>query len=569
MNSNFGEKIKCKLCSKEFFIREEDKKFYKQMSPKFNNKKYLIPTPKLCPKCRQQRRISFRNDRKLYKNVCDATWKSIISAYSPDKDYKVYSYPEWWSDKWEWLDYWMDFDFSRTFFDQFEDLMKKVPRYSLYNFGNENCDYVQYAPYNKNCYLIFWAMYNEDCFYWGTLFKCKNSVDNFFLFDSQNCYECVYSQNCFSSSYCYDCENIRKCYFNYDCNNCENCIFSFNLRNKKNYIFNKKASKEEIENMKKEIFSSKLKEEEYYKKFFSELDRSAIFKYYHWKSNVNISGNYLYNSKDLFECYLWYDSENISYSVRFKDQKDSYDVTWCLWWSYLLDCSSCDFGYKNMFCLDSERCQECMYVDITHSCKNCFWCVWLKNKEYCILNKQYSKEKYYKLVPKIITNMQKTWEWWELFPSSISPFWYNETIADDYFPLSRTEAISNNFKWKDEEKSEYKWKVYQPLKIEKYDEKKTKEAKTNKEDLLNGVLKCSESGKPFKIIKKELEFYIKNNLSIPNKHYDIRYISRMNLKNNYELFDRKCSNCWTGIKTTYIDQNKKVCCEKCYESLVW
>jgi len=31
--------------------------------------------------------------------------------------------------------------------------------------------------------------------------------------------------------------------------------------------------------------------------------------------------------------------------------------------------------------------------------------------KYCILNKQYSKEEYEELVPKIIEHMQKTGEW--------------------------------------------------------------------------------------------------------------------------------------------------------------
>ncbi len=72
---------------------------------------------------------------------------------------------------------------------------------------------------------------------------------------------------------------------------------------------------------------------------------------------------------------------------------------------------------------------------------NCFWCSGLKNKSYCILNKQYTKEQYEKLVSKIIEYMQKTWEWWEFFPSSISPFWYNETVANEYFPLKKEDVI--------------------------------------------------------------------------------------------------------------------------------
>jgi len=44
----------------------------------------------LCPDCRQQRRLTWRNEGKLYQRKCDKTGKKIISAFSPDKDYIVY-----------------------------------------------------------------------------------------------------------------------------------------------------------------------------------------------------------------------------------------------------------------------------------------------------------------------------------------------------------------------------------------------------------------------------------------------------------------------------------------------
>ena len=33
-------------------------------------------------------------------------------------------------------------------------------------------------------------------------------------------------------------------------------------------------------------------------------------------------------------------------------------------------------------------------------------------------------------------------EWGEFFPSSISPFGYNETVAQDYYPMTREEVFS-------------------------------------------------------------------------------------------------------------------------------
>lgn len=52
---------------------------------------------------------------------------------------------------------------------------------------------------------------------------------------------------------------------------------------------------------------------------------------------------------------------------------------------------------------ESLYCKLCV-----NNCRNCFGCVGLKQKQYCIFNKQYTKEEYEKLVPQIITHMQNT-----------------------------------------------------------------------------------------------------------------------------------------------------------------
>ena len=95
----------CRHCSISFPITDKDLEFYGKVSPTFGGKKYLIPTPTLCPDCRQQRRLSFRNERKLYNRKCDATGKDMVSMHSPDKKNTVYNYDYWWSDSWNPLSY--------------------------------------------------------------------------------------------------------------------------------------------------------------------------------------------------------------------------------------------------------------------------------------------------------------------------------------------------------------------------------------------------------------------------------------------------------------------------------
>ena len=116
----------CARCGTPFDVTDRDLAFYDKISPVFASKKYQIPTPKLCPECRTQRRHAFYNPRSLYKRQ-DAQGEEVISVFSPDKPYTVYTNDVWWSDAWNPLDYGKEFDFSRPFFEQFYKLKLKVP----------------------------------------------------------------------------------------------------------------------------------------------------------------------------------------------------------------------------------------------------------------------------------------------------------------------------------------------------------------------------------------------------------------------------------------------------------
>jgi len=59
-----------------------------------------------------------------------------------------------------------------------------------------------------------------------------------------------------------------------------------------------------------------------------------------------------------------------------------------------------------------------------------FGCIGLKRNEYCVLNRQYSKDEYKKTVLRLIEHMKKTGEYGEFFPIDISPFKCEDTVAN-------------------------------------------------------------------------------------------------------------------------------------------
>jgi hypothetical protein len=169
--------------------------------------------------------------------------------------------------------------------------------------------------------------------------------------------------------------------------------------------------------------------------------------------------------------------------------------------------------YYSLFCVDNVH--------------HCFWCIWLRNAKYCILNKQYMKEEYEELMPRIIEKMQKDGEWGEFFPARYSHFGYNETMNMDVYPLTRSETLKQGFHWSDYEAPFPK--VEKTIAAERLPEN----IEEIPDDILNWAIHCEVSHKPFRIVKPELEFYRKHKLPIPRKHPDERYKDRTKIYINY------------------------------------
>ena len=422
----------CKKCTQNFEITSEDLEFYKKVSPKFDWKKFEIPSPTLCPDCRQQRRISFRNFYKLYKSKCSATGENMVSMYSPDKNLKVYNQDFWWSDKWSAFDYGREFDFSKPFFEQFEEFFNEIPKVNLINFESENIEYSNFSKASKNCYLVSWNIGNEDCMYGHIVWKSKDIVDGLYVYESELCYNCTdcvrwYNLvNCLNSI---DCKNSEKLN---DCENCESCFWCVWLKNKSYYIFNKEVWKENYE---KYLSETKKLDSNNIQIQINKLSKNHIVKNTNWINNENVIWDYIYNSKNIEN---WFDLKNC------EDSKYLYTA------ESFIDCYDCSYSpaktelsyesiflhwYNILFSHNTLNCTKVYYSFDCYNSENLFACSGLKNASYCIFNKQYSKEEYTKLVPKIIEKMKVDWEWWEFFPASLSPFWYNETVAQEYFPF--------------------------------------------------------------------------------------------------------------------------------------
>lgn len=548
----------CQQCGSEFKIPDADQRFFKRAAPRFGSKIVDMPLPTFCPDCRNQRRSMFRNDRSFYKRKCDLTGKQFISLYPQDSPYTVYHHDEWYSDKWNPMDYGRDFDFSRSFFEQFKELMLEVPRLGIDIVNCENSSYCNYCGDDKNCYLDIAGEANEDSYFNLFVKYSKNVVDCTFVYNSTLCYECINCYDCYTCQNFEYCENCSDLYFCYDLKGCRNCIFCSGLRDKEYFIFNEKKTKEEYEDYLKKLalgsFKQRRKLHEGWTKF--KLD-NVIFRANYFLNCENCIGNNIKNSKNTFYSFNALNCEDCAYLYDVLDAKDCLDLNYSLYKpevSYEL--ISTLSMVRSAFSMASHYNHDVYYCDLTNNSGHLFGCIALNHGEYCVLNKQYSKEEYEQLVPKIIEKMQADGEWGEFFPAELSPFAYNETVADEYFSLNKNEIEKNGWRYV-EKKSEYSGDATLteiPDDISDVEENICKE-----------ILKCEKSGKLYKIIPQELKFYKKMGIPVPRCAPDQRHKDRIELRTPRRLWDRKCMKCDADVKTAYSTERKeKVYCDRCY-----
>lgn len=558
----------CQHCSEPFEVTEDDKVFYDKISPTFNGKAFAIPEPTLCPDCRQQRRLALYNRRQLYTRDSSFSNKPIISIYSSEKPFKVYESDAWYSDKWDPLEHGRDFDFSRGFFEQFRELMEEVPLLALVLLGdnNENSDFNNDNANLKNCYLCFDGGTGLDSYYGESFVKATDCMDFLFLEDSELCYECVYCYESYNLKFSRFCKSCTDSWFLKDCVGCSNCFGCVNLHNKEYHIFNKPYKKDEyLEEMKKfdsgdyeAIQEMRKKAEE----FFVTQPVRAI----HGMQNENSVGDNLNHCKNAYYCF----DSNYLHDCKFCSDSqtganDSWDID--VWGEHMELCyEACVVGShvsRVMFShYVSEGAHDVYYSLLcSRNVKNLFGCIGLRHADHCIFNKQYSEGEYEKMVARIITHMQKTGEWGEFFSPEISAFGYNETVAQDHYPLEKEKAMNDGFLWRNEpEQMPEVEKVIEASKI-------PPNIKDFPDQALDWAFICEKSGKPFRVVAPELRFYRKMNLPVPHLHPDERHRERLALRNPHHLWKRKCAKCDKEIDSSFApDRPETVYCVECYRN---
>ncbi len=558
----------CKKCNQNFEITADDQTFYDKIK---------VPAPKWCPECRMIRRLVWRNERNLFRRKDVNTGEDSFSGIPAEAKIQTCENSYWYSDEWDALDYGIDYDFSRPFFEQFLELFQKVPIMAKSSAGFMiNSDYCNEAGRLKNAYLCFDADFVEDSAYLVKVTNTKNSFDSHEIIDNELCYECVMVYKSYRTFYSVDCESCVDVWFSKGLRGCTNCFGCVNLRGKSYYFFNEPLSKEDYEKKMAELNLSSFDSISKVKTRAFDFWQKFPVKYYHGIRNLNCTGDRINNSKNVIDSFSVEDGENMRYiQISVLKASNSYDSTQLFMGiENAYECMTCgDGAYGLKFCFNCfGEVRDLEYSGYCVGSSNCFGCVSLRNKKYCILNKQYTKEEYEELVPKIIKQMNDLpyidkngliYEYGDFFPFEFSPLAYNESLAFDYMPLNKEEAIKNGFLWRDPNVREFQTTIKGsglPNSIDDVSESITKE-----------IIACDKCERAYRIIPIELQFYKRIGLPLPHLCHNCRFLDRFVFINPPKLWHRSCMKevCENSFETSYApDRPEIVYCESCYNQEV-
>ena len=591
--SNITESRICQNCHKEFTLEPDDFSFYEKIK---------VPPPTWCPECRLIRRLAYREERSLFKDNCDKCGKDMVSLFAPGTPFVVYCSPCWWGDNWDGTDYGKDYDFSKPFFQQLFELQKVVPSQGTNSRNCINCKYCHGNIRCKNCTFVFGGFEAINCYYCQAAILSSDSMDSDVIWNADNVYETVNSASVYNTRFTYHSSECLDSSFLFNCVGCSNCFGCINLRNQKYCIGNIQYTKEEYQKEIKKFDLGSYKSVEEVRKRFMEFYYKMPRRFAIVINSSNVSGDDISNTKNCKNCFVTRDGiencKNIFTCGLLL--KDSHDVTFGGDTSELLyEVSGSTQAQRSFFNRGSNNTIDVEYSENIYGGTHLFGCVKLKRKQYCILNKQYTKEEYEILIPKIKQHMNdmpyvdkkgRIYKYGEFYPSELSLWAYNETWAYKYFPLTKEKALESGYYWRDPVERDYKITV-NPEDLPDHINDVT-------DSIVNEVIACEHSFKEncdeqctsaFRILPDELQFYRTKNLALPRLCPNCRYYQRLKKVNPPKLYHGKCmcngtasqngeyqntvehshgdESCQNEFETAISPERKEIVyCEKCYQA---
>ncbi|MDD5770496.1 MAG: hypothetical protein PHE25_06000, partial [Candidatus Gracilibacteria bacterium] len=482
---------------------------------------------------------------------------------------------------------------------------------------NENIWFCNRVGRVKNAYYSFCCFEScEDIYFSNNVSDSKDIYNSTSIDHSSLVYESVRIFDSHHIFFCDDIYNSKNIYFSYDLRDCEECIFCNNLVGKKYMIYNKQYEKGEYNKMKENLYKNTSNHDNLKKllKDYEILKQKSIRKGVSLIGTEKSVGDQLKNSNDtLFGFWMLGADDCFNSANGFPaTQKKAFNsFGFGLVENIYFSMGSGPLT-KGFFSVNIESSSDIYFSQKLKGCHHCIGCYGLINADYHILNKAYSKEDYEKNFDKIMLNLNNSGNLNKFYNIEKTPYPLNDSTLVEEFPIKNLRYLKSynggdyksyefeeklyNSKGKgnlyifDEslaisdaildlggkEKIKTKWRnkkaevnIPTGMTVLKYDEL-PKNIQDIDLSILEKAIICQETSRPFRIIKKELEFYKKHHIALPSLHPDIRIEKRIERKSKIGLYLMNCCKCNKEILSVYDESyGYNLCCEECYNREVY
>jgi len=146
----------------------------------------------------------------------------------------------------------------------------------------------------------------------------------------------------------------------------------------------------------------------------------------------------------------------------------------------------------------------------------------------------------------------------EFFPAEISMHPYNQTLAQNFFPLTKEQILSSGFYYREEQKSEFA--------ITLSSSQIPDHIKDASDSILQDVIECISCARGFRMIRNEFAFLREMNLLLPRECPQCRIRKKFaKWIKHMEVYNRSCSRCGATFQSEYSeDAVSNILCLDCH-----
>ena len=428
------------------------------------------------------------------------------------------------------MKYGREFNEKETFFSQFQSLFQSVSLPAFHHFSDtEGCDYSNHVSTAKNCYLSFHATGGCESILYSLSTKINtNNIYNSMMswIDCQNIYQSlgsIKSMNIFYSKYIINSSNI---WCSYNMVNCEECLFCHDLEHKRYHISNQEYSQEDYMKQKVILLHDKDKLASLYDQMIGIQAINYASKWCTWDFITDS-----HNVVDGYRSHFVNEGARVFFSWHKNGLTNAYNAVITSWWSDYYNVCAIGWDTERAYCsMALRKCFDCYYSYYLEWCSFCLGCIWLQNKQFCILNKQYSKEERYEKVELIFWQMEMEGVLWKFFPWSMCPFYFNDSlgyILDS--SITKEQALANGHLWRDEPipaNVPSNTKIISTNELHNYEGWKDNERHIDPEILK--IIIQDEQWNSYRIMPMELTFLQTHTLPLPREHWAVRMKKHFN-----------------------------------------